>query len=243
MAAAVSCAPAPAPAEPLLVAAASDLQFAFGEIAALYTQQTGVRVTLTFGSTGQLTQQIENGAPYDVFAAADDSYIRRLKAAALLLPGTDQPYAAGRLVLAVNRQAGISPGDLKALTDPAIRQIAIANPEHAPYGVAARQALQSAGVWERVKAKVVYGENVRQALQYVQTGDAPVGIVALSVANVPEVSFILLDAQLHAPLNQTIAVIGRSPRPETARAFVAFINGPQGRPVMHKYGFSLPGEL
>ncbi len=119
-------------------------------------------------------------------------------------------------MLAVNKKSGLQATELKDLTSPAIKQIAIANPEHAPYGVAAMQAMQAAGVWEQVKPKLVYGENVRQTLQYIQTGDAPVGIVALSVANVPEITWTLIDDKLHQPLNQALAVIKRSPRAEAA---------------------------
>lgn len=229
--------------EPLLVAAASDLKFAFTEIAELYTKQTGQRVTPTFGSTGQFAQQIESGAPFDLFAAADTSHLERLKAQGLIIPETQQLYARGRIVLAVNKQSGAQATTLKDLTAPTLKQIAIANPAHAPYGVAAMQALQAEGIWEQVKPKLVYGENIAQTLQYVQTGNAPVGIVALSVANVPEVSWTLIDDKLHQPLDQALAVLKSSRRVEAARAFIAFINGSQGRPIMKKYGFILPGEL
>ncbi len=230
-------------AEPLLVAAAADLQFAFTDIAALYQQETGRQAIVTFGSTGQLTQQIENGAPYDVFAAADESYINGLNAKGLTIADTQQLYAQGRLVLAVNKQSGLRVTDLKQLTDPAVRQISIANPEHAPYGKAAMQAMQAAGVWETVKSRLVYGENITQALQFIQTGNAPVGIVALSVAGVPEISYTLIDARLHAPLNQKLTVLKRTKLEAAARSFITLVNGPQGRPIMKKYGFALPGEL
>src|SRR5438067_9785782 len=166
-----ACAPAAAPvtsAEPLLVAAAADLQFAFPEIGALYKQQTGRQVTFTFGSTGQLEQQIENGAPYDLFAAADVSYIEQLNSKSLILPDTRQLYAQGRIVLAVNKQSGLQVTELKQLSNPAIKQIAIANPDHAPYGAAAMQALASAGLWEQLKPKLVYGDNITQALQFIR---------------------------------------------------------------------------
>jgi molybdate transport system substrate-binding protein len=231
-----------AAAEPLLVAAAASLQFALTDIANLYQQETGQKVTLTFGSTGQLAQQIENGAPYDLFAAADVITIERLKTKDLIIPETQQIYAQGRLVLVVNKSAGRQVTDLKQLTDPAIKRIAIANPELAPYGVAAKQALETMSIWERVKSKIVYGENIRQALQYVQTGDAPVGIVALSEVNVPGVSWMAIDDKWYQPLNQSLAVIKRSPRAVAAKAFAAFINGSQGQALLKKYGFGLPNE-
>ena len=226
----------------LTVAAAADLQFAFTEIAALYEQETGQDVTLVFGSTGQLAQQIQNGAPYDLFAAANIQYVEDLADQGLVLPDSVALYAQGRIVLAASRRSGVTAETLADLLAPEIKHIAIANPEHAPYGVAAMQALQAAGVWEQIQPKLVLGENVRQALQYVQTGNAEAGIVALSVANVPEITWTLLDSSLHDPLNQALAVVASSPEPDRAREFAAFINGDVGRPIMRQYGFILPGE-
>jgi molybdate transport system substrate-binding protein len=225
------------------VAAAADLQYAFTEIAALSEKRTGQPVTLVFGSTGQLAQQIENGAPFDLFAAANIAFVEDLRAKGLVFDDSVALYGEGRIVLAVNRGAGVSAAAPDDLLNPVIQRIAIANPEHAPYGVAAKEALISAGVWEAVEPKLVYGENVRQALQFVQTGDAQAGIVALSVANVPEITWTLIDADLHNPLRQALAVVTTSSQPEAARAFAAFINGPEGRPIMQRYGFVLPGEM
>jgi molybdate transport system substrate-binding protein len=227
----------------LTVAAAADLQFAFSEIGALFEEQTGHKVTFVFGSTGQLAQQIENGAPYDLFAAANIRFVEDLAAKNLVLADTVALYARGRLALAVNKQTGLSAERLEDLLAAEIRHVAIANPEHAPYGLAAKEALQSAGLWEQVQPKLVYGENVRQTLQFIQTGDAEAGIVALSVANVPEINWVLIDDHLYNPLDQALAVVASSPHPEVARQFAAFINGPDGRPVMQKYGFVLLGEF
>lgn len=226
----------------LTVAAAADLQFAFNEIARLFEDQTGHKVTLVFGSTGQLAQQIENGAPYDLFAAANIDYVHQLAEKNLVLEDSVSLYARGRIVLASNNQAGISVTDLTALLNPQIKHIAIANPEHAPYGVAAKQALEAAGLWEAVEPKLVFGENVRQALQYVQTGDAEAGIIALSVANVPEITWNLIDESLHQPLDQALAIVSSSPQPDLAGQFASFINSISGRPIMRRYGFILPGE-
>lgn len=231
-----------APTGPLLVAAAADLQFAFEEIGQKFTSQTGQQVEFTFGSTGNLTTQIENGAPFDILAAANVAFVDRLKEQGLIIDDTQQLYAQGRIVLAVNREAGVQATHLDNLLDPAISRVAIANPEHAPYGQAAKEALQSAGIWEELQAKLVLGENVRQTLQFVQTGDAPAGIVALSIAQVPEVTYTLLPAELHNPLNQSMAVIKTTQNEAAARAFLEFVNGPEGRPIMKKYGFGLPGE-
>lgn len=233
---------APSASEELNVAAAADLQFAFTKIAERFEQETGHKVTLVFGSTGQLAQQIENGAPYDLFAAANIQYIEDLATKNLVLPDSVALYARGHIVLAVNRRSGVTATALTDLLSSNIRHIAIANPDHAPYGLAARQALESAGLWTQLQDKLVFGENVRQTLQFVQTGDAEAGIVALSVANVPEITWTLIDDALHQPLDQALAVVASSPRPEIARKFAAFISGEQGRLVMRQYGFVLPGE-
>jgi molybdate transport system substrate-binding protein len=233
----------PTPVQPLLVAAASDLQFAFTEIGERFEVETGQPVTFTFGSTGTLTTQIENGAPFDILAAANVSFVDRLTEQGLTIPETQQLYAQGRIVLVVNRESGVQAISLDDLLDPAITRIAIANPDHAPYGQAAREALQSAGVWEAIQEKVVLGENVSQTLQFVQTGDAPVGIVARSIADVPEVTGSLLPANLHEPINQALAVIKTTSNETAARAFIEFVNSPTGREIMKRYGFLLPGEF
>ncbi|MCS6826840.1 MAG: molybdate ABC transporter substrate-binding protein [Caldilinea sp.] len=228
---------------PIIVAAAADLQFAFTEIAELFEQRTGQPVTLVFGSSGQLAQQIENGAPFDLFASANITFIEQLLDKGLILPDTVAPYGEGRIVLAVNRNVNLELTDLQDLETPLIQRIAIANPEHAPYGLAAKEALLATGVWENVEPKLVYGENVRQALQFVQTGDAQAGIVALSIANVPEIRWTLIDANLHNPLLQALAVVKSTSQPEVARAFAAFVNGEEGRAIMRRYGFVMPGEM
>jgi molybdate transport system substrate-binding protein len=230
-----------APGE-LTVAAAADLQFAFTEIGALFEQETDMKVTFVFGSTGQLAQQIENGAPFDLFAAANIVFVNDLAEKNLVVPDSVALYARGRIVLAVNRASGVTAVSLDDLLSNRIAHIAIANPEHAPYGVAAKETLQATGLWEQLQSKIVYGENVRQALQFIQTGDAQAGIVALSVANVPEITWTLLDDSLHNPLDQALAIVTASPYKEQAEQFATFINGVSGRPIMRKYGFILPGE-
>ncbi len=212
----------------LTVYAAADLAFAFREIVPLFERSTGVKVTLVLGSTGNLAIQIEHGAPADVFFAADQSFVDGLRARGVVMPGTDSLYAQGRIVLATSKTAGV---------------VAIANPAHAPYGRAAQQALEATGLWERLRAKLVYGENIRQTLQFIQTGAVEAGIVALSVADVPEVRYVPIDPKLHRPLNQMAVVVKRSASPELGVAFIQFLNGPEGRPVMKRLGFLLPGEF
>lgn len=230
-------------AEEITVAAAADLQFAFADIAKLYQDKTGRKVSLVFGSTGQLVQQIENGAPFDLVAAANMSYVNQLVDKKLAIRDSAALYARGRIVLAVNKKSGVAAVKLEDLLSDTIKHISIANPEHAPYGLAAKQALQSLGLWEQVQPKLVYGENVRQALQFLQTGDVEVGIISLSVANVPEITWTLIDESLHTPLDQALAISTVSKNPELAEDFIAFINGEYGRPIMRQYGFLLPDEI
>lgn len=227
----------------LTVFAAADLASAFKELVPRVEQALGVRVTLVLGSTGQLAQQIEHGGPADVFFAADQAFVDRLVAERVLIGETRTLYAQGRIVLATARAFGPKLTELRGLLDPRIRHVAIANPAHAPYGRAAEEALRRAGVWEALRAKLVYGENVRHALQFVQTGAAEAGIVAQSIANAPEIDWVPIEAGLHSPLNQATAVVRRSPRPELGLAFIQFLNGPEGRPIMKRHGFLLPGEF
>jgi len=227
----------------LTVFAASDLTFALKEIAAAFEQSMKVRVTLVFGSTGNLAKQIEHGAPADVFFSANQTFLDHLAARDAIIAQTRVLYGQGRIVLVTAKASGLRLNDLRGLLGDGVRRVAIANPAHAPYGRAAEEALRTAGLWEALQPKLVYGENIRQTLQYVETGAATAGIVALSVAGVPSVHVTPIDPALHTPLNQTAAVIRRSPRPEIGLAFLQFVNGPAGRVVMKRYGFLLPGEF
>lgn len=222
----------------LLVAAAANLQFAFTEMGERFEAETGTAVTFSFSSSGNLTTQIENGAPFDLFAAADEAFIDRLAEQSLIFPDSKQVYAQGQLVLAVNREAGITAVSLTDLLADDIRQIAIANPEHAPYGRAAQQALQNAGLWEQLQPKIVYAENVRQALQFIQTGDAQAGLIARAIADVPEINVTLLPVNLHQPLKQALAIPNSAPHPNNARAFADFVTSADGRAIMERYGFA-----
>ena len=227
----------------ITVYAASDLDMAFREIKPIFEKATGTRVTLVMGSTGNLAKQIEHGAPADVFFAANASFVDDLQTAGAVIPQTRALYAQGRIVLATPTKSTVVVRELADLLKPEVRRVAIANPAHAPYGRAAQEALESAGVWERLKPKLVYGENIRHTLQFVETGAVEAGIVALSVAGVPDVRYVPIDLKLHKPLNQVAAVVKRSARPELGVAFIQFLNGPEGRPIMKRYGFFLPGEF
>lgn len=228
----------------LTVAAAADLTPAFQELGALFTQQTGIGVTFSFGSTGQLTQQIEQGAPVDVFAAANQSYINELEQAGLVIPDTIALYAQGRLTIWTWADSPLTFTSLDDLTQETVKRIAIANPEHAPYGVAAREALESAGLWDIVQPKLILAENAAQTMQYAQTGNVDVALAALSlsVAAGDGGRYVLIPGELHNPLNQALAVVSSTKYEAEARQFAAFVNSEAGREIMRRYGFILPGE-
>ena len=224
----------------LTVAAASDLTPAFEEIGREFESATKTKVVFMFGSTGMLTRQIENGAPVDLFAAANVSYIDQLEQQGLIVPDTKAIYARGRITLWTPNESPLRLQGIADLARPEVTRIAIANPDHAPYGLAAKQALQSAGIWERVQPKLVYGDNIRQTLQYAETGNVEIAIVALSLSVQSKGRWSLIPEELHQPLDQGLAVIKGTKNEQAARAFAAFIAGPQGRAVMQRYGFSFP---
>jgi molybdate transport system substrate-binding protein len=224
------------------VSAAADLNGAFQELGRAFEQETEIKVTFNFGSTGQLTQQIEQGAPVDVFAAANVSFVNQLEQKGLIVPGTKALYAQGRVALWTRTDSTLKIERVEDLTGDDVKRIAIANPEHAPYGLAAREAMQSAGVWDRVSSKVVFGENVMQTLQYAETGNVDVALVALSLCVNSNGRWVLVPGNLHKPLNQALAVIKGTRHEGEARRFASYVNSPQGRPIMRKYGFILPGE-
>jgi molybdate transport system substrate-binding protein len=226
--------------EPVLVLAAADLQAAMPDLVAAYEAATGGRAEVVLGSTGNLTSQIEQGAPGDVLLAANESFIDRLAGRELIVPGTRRIYAIGPLVLVA--AAGVPlPESVAELANPVYGTVAIANPEHAPYGMAGREAMQSAGVWDAVRPRLVLGENIAQALQFVRTGNADAGIVALGlVVQLPDMVYRAVDPDLHAPLRQTGAVLRDSGRPADAAAFLDVLTGPQGREILRSHGFELP---
>ncbi len=223
----------------LVIGAAASLTFPLREIAAAYEKDTGAKVTVSFSSTGILESQIEHGAPFDLFLAADTAHVEALRKEGRVDDSTVSVFVHGRIVIAVNKKSGAKAKTLADLLGPGIRKVAIANPAHAPYGMAAMQALKSAGLWERIRPKLVYGENVRQTLQFVQTGNAEAGIVALSVAGVPEVSYTPVPESMHKPIEQAAAVVKGAKNAAVAKDFLGYIRGPLSRKVFEKYGFSV----
>ena len=221
----------------LTVAAAADLTPAFEELGRAFESATKTKVVFVFGSTGMLTRQIENDAPFDLFAAANVSYIDELDQKGLIIPGSKTIYARGRITLWTTNDSPIRLQGIADLARPEVQRVAIANPDHAPYGLAAKQALQSAGVWERVQPKLVYGDNIRQTLQYAQTGNVEVAIVALSLSIQSNGRWTLIPEELHQPIDQGLAIMKSTKKEPAARAFAAFISSPQGKAIMKKYGF------
>jgi molybdate transport system substrate-binding protein len=224
----------------ITVAAASDLTAAFEEIGREFEATQNIKVVFVFGSTGMLTRQIENGAPMDLFAAANVAYVNQLEQKGLIVPDTKAIYARGRITLWTTADSPLKVETVSDLTRPEIKRVAIANPDHAPYGLAAKQALESAGVWESVKPKLVYGDNIRQTLQYAETGNVDVSIVALSLSQQSKGRWTLVPEQLHQPIDQGLAVIKSTHNEQAARAFASFVTGPRGKEILGKYGFAFP---
>lgn len=232
--------------EKITIAAAADLKFALDEIVVLFNKaHPADQIETIYGSSGKFHTQIQQGAPYDLYFSADIAYPRALKAEGFAASEV-QPYAVGRIVLwSLSRDAGKMA--LNGLADPALQKIAIANPEHAPYGKRAEEALKAAGVWEKIQSKLVYGENVAQTAQFVQSGNAQVGIIALSLALSPELakqgSYALISDKLHQPLEQGFIITRRAADNSLAREFARFMAGKDARAIMTRYGFVLPDAV
>jgi molybdate transport system substrate-binding protein len=229
------------------VAAAADLKFAMTEMAAEFEKQTGTNVLVTFGSSGNFFSQIQNGAPFDFFFSADIDYPKKLEAAGLAEPGTLYEYALGRLVIwaPVDSKLDVANRGWKSLLDLRVQKIAIANPDHAPYGRAALAALEKAGIYESVKAKLVYGENISQAAQFVQSGNAQAGIIALSLAVSPAMkdgNQWEIPADMHPAIVQGLVVLKNAKDKEAARMFLKYVKSEKGRATMARYGFEFSKE-
>lgn len=232
-------------AEKITIAAAADLKFAMDEIAQAFNKTNPAdKVEVTYGSSGKFHKQIQQGAPYDMFFSADIAFPRELVKAGMVASEVI-PYAFGRIVLWSATQDA-SKMTLASLADPKITRVAIANPKHAPYGKRAEEALRATGVWEVVQPKLVYGENISQTAQFALTGNAQVGVVALSLAVHPELAgkggYWLIPENLHQPLEQGFVITKRAENNLLAKRFAEFISSKPARAVMTKFGFVLPGD-
>lgn len=231
---------AAAPTE-IKVAAAADLSRAFGDVGRAFEQRSGKKVTFSFGSSGLLAKQIAQGAPFDLFAAANTSFVDEAVRSGRCDAATIAPYARGRIVV-WTKKGTAKVSSLADLSDARFTKIALANPEHAPYGKAAREALQKAGLYDALKPKLVFGENVAQAMQYAQTGNADAALVALSLAISSDGEHFTVPEGEHAPLDQALVVCGTGARAAVAKDFAGFVSSADGRAIMNRYGFVLPGE-
>jgi molybdate transport system substrate-binding protein len=239
---------ADAPDHEINVAAAADLSNALQEVAANYEKRTGVTVKLSFGASGALTQQIQNGAPFDIFFSADMDYPRQLIAGDQAESATLYRYAVGRLVLWVPKDSplDVEHKGMDVLLDPSVKKIAMANPQHAPYGRAAAAALKHYGLYEKVGDRLVLGENISQAAQFVESGNAQAGFVALAHAIAPAMQgkgkYWVVPAEAYPPLDQGVVLISRPPHRQDAAAFLEYVKTAEVAAVLRQYGFTLPSQ-
>ena len=235
-------------AQEITVAAAADLQFAMQDVAARFQKETGKTVKVTYGSSGNFFQQIQNGAPFDMFFSANLDYPKKLEAAGLIEPGSFSPYANGKIVMWVKNDSKLDlKSGMQALLDPTVKKIAVANPQHAPYGQAAVAAMQKANIYEKVKDKFVLGENISQTASFVVSGAADVGIVALSLALSPNMKdkgrYVEVPKTEYPPIEQACVILRSSKNKETAGQFLSFFKSDAVADVLKTYGFDVaPGS-
>jgi len=236
-----------AKAAEITIAAAADLTFVFKDVAARFHDETGDTTKISYGSSGNFFSQISNGAPFDLFFSADVNYPKKLEEAGLTQPGTLYKYAVGRLVIWVPTASklDLSQG-MRVLFDPGINKIAIANPEHAPYGAAAVAAMRHDGVFEKVQAKLVKGENISQTAQFVQSGNADIGLIALSLALAPAMKsagrYVEVPPADYPPIVQAAVILKSSRDAEAAKRFLDFMKKPSTVALMAQSGFTQPGQ-
>jgi molybdate transport system substrate-binding protein len=226
----------------LTVAAAANLTDALGEIGPRFTSATGIRLVLSFGATADLAKQIENGAPFDVFLAADTEHVDQLESKGLLTPASRAIYARGRLVMWLPPGSKLKLEKIHDITAREFERIAIAKPDLAPYGRAAVESLRNSQIWSEVEKKVIYSQNVSQAKQYTATGNAEVAFIPLALVKPGEGSYIELDEQLHQPIDQALGIVKESTKQSQARRLVDFLLSPEGRDLFTKSGYHAPPE-
>ena len=229
----------------ITIAAAADLKFAMDEIVATFQQaHSADQVDVIYGSSGKFHAQIQRGAPYDLYFSADIAFPRALAKAGFAASEV-RPYAVGRIVL-WSAAMDARQMTLASLTDARVARVAVANPRHAPYGKRAEEALRASGLWDKVEPKLVYGENIAHAAQFVQSGNAQVGVIALALAVSPELAgkggYWLIPNHLHAPLEQGFIITRRAQGNALAQRFADYMGSQAARAVMTRYGFVLPGE-
>ncbi len=233
-------------ADDLNVAAAADLSFAVKDLAADFQSRTGHVVRVSLGSSGNFYAQIQSGAPFDVFLSADVSYPQQLEREGRVQAGSVIVYATGRIVVWAPKTAkfDVTAQGMNALLDPSVQQIAIANPRHAPYGRAAEAAIRHAGLYDQVARYFVFGENIAQTAHFVETGNADIGIIALSIALSPEMNgqgkYWTVPDDWYPPLQQGAAVVKATRHPEAARAFLEYLKSPAATAILQHYGFAVP---
>lgn len=224
------------------IAAASDLQRAFTELGAEFKARTGITPEFNFGSSGLLAKQIEQGAPYFLFASANKAFAEQVVTAGRCDGATSRLYAQGRIVVwtAPGKKA---PMALTDLASPDYKRIGIANPDHAPYGVAAKQAFETVGIWDKIQDRLVLGENIQATMLIAKNGDVDAAVVALSLAVVADGGTSLkIDPAQYKPLDQQLVVCGKGEEADAARRFADFLDSREGREVMSRYGFQLPTD-
>ena len=232
--------PASEPAAKLTVAAAANLTDVFGKIGSAFKAKTGIEVIFSYGSTAELTQQIENGAPFDLFAAADTEHVDSLVSAKKLTADSRALYALGQLALWIPSGEENGVRYLKDLTEPQIRFIAVAQPELAPYGRAAVETIKNAHLWERLQPKIVYANSISMATQMAATGNADATFTAYSLVLHDKGIIVRVDPHLYRPIEQALAIVASSPRIEEAQQFRAFLLGAEGRMILSNSGYLLP---
>lgn len=224
----------------IIVAAAANLTDAFEELSKEFTRQTGTRVVLSFGSTADLAKQIENGAPFDVYAAADVAHVEGLDHKGLLTPDTSRVYARGSLVVWVPSGSSLKVTRVEDLTHKQFERVAIAKPDIAPYGQAAVETLRALKIWDQIEPKVVYGMNVSQVKQFVSSGNAEAGFLPRALVKPGEGSFVEISDDLHRPIDQALGVVKASTKQDAARRFADFVLSAEGQKLLTKYGYHTP---
>jgi molybdate transport system substrate-binding protein len=224
----------------LTIAAAANLTDAFAEIGPRFTSKTGIKVVFSFGATADLAKQIENGAPFDVFASADSEHVEQLETKGFLTPGSRAIYARGRLVMWLPPNSNLKADRIQDITAKSFERIAIAKPDVAPYGRATVESLQALGIWNEIESRVIYGQNVSQTKQYVATGNAEVAFIPLALVKTGEGKYIEVSDELHHPLDQALGIVKESTKQTTARKFVDFLLSPEGRELMTQKGYRIP---